>query len=154
MLDRIFDRWRRESRAALRRLAFGAAAAACAAIAALFLCGAGFIVVLERYGPIGACLAGAALFLVAAAALAATRGAIEARRRRAAAEAPPPAAPDPRLILLGVEIARAIGVKRLLPILAIGGAAFALASRAPAGRRGRPDATPFAAAQPASRDRP
>jgi len=46
---------------------------------------------------------------------------------RAALE-PPPALADPRVILAGLQIVQATGFKRLLPILAIGGAPFALAS--------------------------
>ncbi len=65
-----------------------------------------------------------------------------ARRRRdaqARAALEPPALSalaDPRVILAGLQIVQAIGFKRLLPILAIAGAAFALASRpASEGRR-------------------
>jgi hypothetical protein len=108
-----------------------------------FLCAAAFVVVLQRYGLVDACLAGAGVFLVATIALLGTYAIYVARRRRnaqaRAALEPPPllAFADPRVILAGLQIVQAIGFKRLLPILAIGGAAFALGSRpASEGRRG------------------
>ena len=95
----------------------------------------------ERYGLVDACLAGAGVFLVATMALLGTYSIYVARRRRnaqaRAALEPPPLSTlaDPRVILAGLQIVQAIGFKRLLPILAIGGV-FALASRpASEGRR-------------------
>jgi len=90
---------------------------------------------------VNACLAGAGAFLVATIVLLGTYAIYLARRRNARARAalePPPlsALADPRVILAGLQIVQAIGFKRLLPIFAIGGAAFALASRpASEGRR-------------------
>ena len=107
-----------------------------------FLCAAAFVVVLQRYGLVNACLAGAGVFLVATIALLGTYSIYVAGRRRnaqarAALEPPPMSAlADPR-ILAGLQIVQAIGFKRLLPILAIGGAAFALASRPASERRRR-----------------
>ena len=65
---------------------------------------------------------------------------IARRRRDAQARAalePPALSPlaDPRVILVGLQIVQAIGFKRLLPIFAIAGAAFALAFRPSEGRR-------------------
>jgi hypothetical protein len=57
-----------------------------------------------------------------------TRARIAAER---AAKAAPSMLADPMLIATGLQIVRAIGVKRLLPILAIGGVALGImASRA------------------------
>lgn len=140
MLGRLTERWRRQSRTALRIFAFGAGAAACIGVALLFLCVAAFIAALERYGAIDACLAAAATFLVVAILLTAVRSALAARRRREAAAAPPPSPSplaDPNMILIGLQIAQAVGLKRLLPILAVGGAAFALASAAKPSANGR-----------------
>jgi hypothetical protein len=107
-----------------------------------FLCAAAFVIALQRYGLVDACLAGAGVFLIATMALLGAYAIYVSRRRRdaqaRAALEPPPLPPfvDPRLILVGLQIVQAIGFKRLLPIFAIAGAAFALASRPrPEGRR-------------------
>jgi hypothetical protein len=130
MFERLSERWREEAGSALRLAVIAGACALTAAIAVGFLCAAAFIYVLERYGPVEACLAGAAVFLGATAILLVvyitvsdSRRRRESLRRAAAPETPAPLA-DPRLILVGLQIAQAIGIKRLLPILAIGGAAF------------------------------
>ncbi len=119
-----------------------AASLVAATVTVSFLCAAAFVVALERYGLVDAFLAGAGVFLVATMALLGTYAIYVARRRRdaqvRAALEPPPfsALADLRVILGGLQIVQAIGFKRLLPILAIGGAAFALASRpASEGRR-------------------
>jgi hypothetical protein len=77
------------------------------------------------------------VFLIATMALLGAYAIYVSRRRRdaqaRAALEPPPLPPfaDPRLILVGLQIVQAIGFKRLLPIVAIAGAGFALASRPP-----------------------
>ena len=92
-----------------------------------------------------ACLAGAAVFVVvglvllavsAAAAGRSRRLAEDAARRRAAMEASASPLTDARLILLAVQIAQTIGFRRILPLLALGGAAFAVATRSRAGADG------------------
>ena len=130
--------FRNESRAALRRLAVSAALALCCGAAAAFLCLAGFIVALERYGAVDACLGAAVAFLIAAVILAVVRLALAERRRREADAAPALSAlaADPRALLIGLQIAQVVGLKRLAPLLAVGAAAMAFsASRAAAGRR-------------------
>jgi hypothetical protein len=42
---------------------------------------------------------------------------------------------DPRIIMVGLQVAQAIGFRRLLPLLAVGGAGLALAARPAPGRR-------------------
>ena len=129
--------FRKETRAALRRLAVSAALALCCGAAAAFLCVAGFIVALERYGAVDACLGAAAAFLVAAVILAAVRLVLAERRRREAYAAPALSAlADPRALLIGLQIAQVVGLKRLAPLLAVGAAAMAFsAARPAAGRR-------------------
>ena len=129
--------FRKETRAALRRLAVSAALALCCGAAAAFLCVAGFIVALERYGAVDACLGAAAAFLVAAVILAAVRLMLAERRRREADAAPALSAlADPRALLIGLQIAQVVGLKRLAPLLAVGAAAMAFsAARPAAGRR-------------------
>ena len=145
MLEGATDRWKAEARGAVVRAALACAAALAGGVALAFLCAAGFVVVLDRYGLVQACLAGAAVFVVvglvllavsAAAAGRSRRLAEDAARRRAAMEASASPLTDPRLILLAVQIAQTIGFRRILPLLALGGAAFAVATRSRAARRG------------------
>jgi hypothetical protein len=135
MFERIFDRWKTDASGALLLGVIAAASIVTATVAVSFLCAAGFVVALDRYGLVGACLAGAAVFLVATLVLLTAYAFYVARRRRdaqaRAALEPPALSPfaDPRLILAGLQIVQAIGVKRLLPIAAIAGAAIVFASR-------------------------
>jgi hypothetical protein len=108
-------------------------------IAIAFLCAAGFIFVNQRYGVIAACIAGAILFLIVMLIAfiwsAAVKWQYEARARQRAKAARNILA-DPALLVTGLQVVRAIGVKRLIPLLAVGGLALGvLASRTAA----RPD---------------
>jgi len=141
MLERFSDRWKKEAGGTLRLAAIAAAAFVAFAVTLAFLCAAAFVVALDRYGLTDACLAGAGVFLAATIVLLGVYAGIAAKRRREAklraaleAAAPSPLA-DPRIILMGLQIVQAIGVKRLLPILAVGGAAFALSARPRSARR-------------------
>jgi len=136
--------WRSESRAVLRQVALTVACVLCGMVAFAALCFAGFVVAWERFGLVNACLATAFAFLVAALLLGAVQAALAERRRRRRHEAMAAAAPlaalaDPRALLLVLQIAKTIGLKRVAPLLAIGAAAFAFgASRRGAnGRRAR-----------------
>jgi hypothetical protein len=94
------------------------------------LCAAAFVFVLERYGPIEACLAGAAVFfvvtLIAAVCYMARKNQVKARAKETAKNAVHSALADPMLVAAGLQVIRAIGIKRLIPILAIGGLALGL----------------------------
>ena len=118
-------------RAALRGAALVLACALAAAIALAFLCAALFIIALNRYGAVNTCLGAAVAFLVVAIILGTVQAALAERRRReardAAAAVSLAALANPRMILLGLQIAQTIGLKRLAPILVAGAAAFALA---------------------------
>jgi hypothetical protein len=134
MFEKVYERWKREARGTLRLLALATACACAAAIALGFVCAAGFVFALDRYGLVGACLVGAAVFVAAALVLLAAYVILAARSRReervrapVEARSSSPLA-DPRLVLLAVQIVQTIGVKRLVPLLALGAAAFALAS--------------------------
>lgn len=113
----------------LTSLVFAAAVALFITIA--FLCAAAFMFVLQQYGPIEACLAGAAVFLVAAL-IAAGSYMLRKRRMKVRAEQEAKAAAarsplvDPAMVAIGIQIVRAVGFKRLVPILAIGGVALGL----------------------------
>lgn len=99
-------------------------------VAGVFLCAAGFIYISHEYGSIYACLAGAALFLVLALVVLATHGEqkrrAEARRREAAKRASQSILTDPALLATGLQLARVVGIKRLLPVIALGGLALGL----------------------------
>jgi len=107
-------------------------------IASLFLCAAAFVLVLQRYGLIEACLTGAGVFLVvtliaAVCYIVRTRQA-KAQAAQAAESVAQGAFTDPMLVSAGIQIFRAIGIKKLIPILAVGGLALGLiASRSARG---------------------
>jgi hypothetical protein len=135
MLEKIYARLRREARSALLLAVLAAACLGAGAIAIGFLCAAGFIFALNRLGPIYACLMGFGVFLFGTLILLAVYAAFSVRHRRlererAAADAASSPLADPRLVALGLQVAQTVGLRRILPILALGGAAFFLASGA------------------------
>ena len=139
MFERIADRWKREASGALLLVSLAAACAATAAVTLAFLCAAAFIAALNRYGLVDACLVGAAVFLAATLVLLAVYAmSVASRRASRASPEPQPAGPpvDPRLVLIGLQLVQAVGIRRLLPILAVGGAALAFAAAASGRRRG------------------
>jgi hypothetical protein len=119
--------------------AWGLVAAAAATSFAMlcFLCAAGFVFMLDRYGLIEACIAGAGVFFIATIVLIAWYFALKRRAERAKQTAKPAmqaAMMDPMVIAAGIQIVRAIGVKRLIPLLAIGGVALGLMAKSPSRR--------------------
>jgi hypothetical protein len=138
MFARMIDDLKESTGSALRLTSLAAAAALALFVTTSFLCAAAFVLVLEKYGLVQACLAGAAVFfvvsLIAAFSYIARKKQIEKRARARAAEAARSAVhtalADPMLVAAGLQVIRAIGVKRLIPILAVGGIALGfLASR-------------------------
>ena len=137
MLQRIVDDVRASTGAALRQTSLAAIAILGLFITVAFLCAAAFVAVLNTYGLIDACFAGAAIFFVVALIATGTylvcKRQIEARAAARARAATNNLLADPALIVTGIQIVRALGVKRLIPILALGGLALGLmASRAQA----------------------
>ncbi|MBR0797843.1 hypothetical protein JQ615_20870 [Bradyrhizobium jicamae] len=133
MLQRLIDSLRDSAGSALRLTSLAGAAAIALFITIAFLCAAAFVFVLQNYGPVQACLVGAAIFflvtLVAAGLYVLRKRKMQRRAERAAKAAKSATASmlaDPALIATGLQIGRAIGVKRLLPILAVGGIALGL----------------------------
>lgn len=131
MFQRMIDDFKDSTGTALRLTSLAAAAALALFITTSFLCAAAFVFVLQRYGLIEACLAGAGVFfvvaLIAAGSYIVRKKQIEARAARAAETAKSAvqsALADPMLVAAGIQIIRAIGVKKLIPILAIGGLAL------------------------------
>ena len=134
MLQRLIDDIKQSATTTIRLASLIAIAAVALFITISFLCAAAFVFVLERQGPVAACLTGAATFLIVTVIMALSyvmrKRALEARAAEAARSAARSAFADPMLIATGLQLARAIGFKRLLPILAIGGLALGfLASR-------------------------
>lgn len=131
MFQRIIDEMKNRAGSAVRLSCLATAAALALAVAVSFLCAAGFVAVQQRYGSIEACLAGAALFFVVG--LIAFASYLAARRRArilaaAAARSAVHSAllADPKLVAVGIQVIRAIGIKRLIPLVAIGGVALGL----------------------------
>jgi hypothetical protein len=142
MLQRFIDDVRISTGTAVRQTSLAAMAAVCLFITTAFLCAAAFIAVLHRYGPVEACFAGAAIFfvvtLIAAGTYVVRKRQIEARAAARAKAAASSFLADPAMLVTGLQIVRALGVKRLLPILAVGGLALGLM----AGRNQAGDQTP------------
>jgi hypothetical protein len=126
MIDDIKDSTGR----ALRMTYLATAAAVALFVTASFLCAAAFVAVLQQYGLIDACLAGAGVFFVVTLGAGGSCLALRRRGKVRAAEATKSAMhtalADPMLVAAGIQIVRAIGVKKLLPILAVGGVALGL----------------------------
>lgn len=130
MFQRIIDNVKASARETLQQSSLVSVAAISLLVALGFVCAALFVAVLDRYGPIPACLSSAGLFvvisLIAGGVYLSRKRDIERRseeRSRSAAQA---FLADPAMVASGIQIVRAIGVKRLLPILAIGGLALGL----------------------------
>jgi len=135
MLARMIDDFRESTGTALRLTSLAAAAAFALLVTTSFLCAALFVFMLQKYGPVEACLAGAGVFflltLIAAVCYMARKTQVRARAEEAAREAARSAKSaaqimlaDPMLLAAGLQVVRAIGVKKLIPILAIGGLAL------------------------------
>ena len=127
---RIIDDFKESSGNVVRLTSLAAAAAFALFITTAFLCAAAFMFVLEKYGPIEACLAGAAVFLVVALLSAGSymvrKHQIKVKAEQEAKSAAHSLLADPAMVAIGLQVVRAIGIKRLVPILAIGGVAFGL----------------------------
>ncbi|MBR0967431.1 hypothetical protein JQ554_25145 [Bradyrhizobium diazoefficiens] len=134
MFQRIIEGISASTGTTVRLTSLAAGAAFALLITTGFLCAAAFVSVLQTYGPVQACLAGAAIFflltLTAVGSYWGYKRDMRKRARMAAERAAKSAAPgmlaDPMLIATGLQIVRAIGIKRLLPILAIGGVALGI----------------------------
>ena len=134
MFQRMIDDVRDSTGTALRLTSLAAAVAAALFVTTSFLCAALFVFVLQRYGLIEACLAGAGVFfvvtLIAAVCYMVRKNQVKVRVEETAKSAVQTALADPMLVAAGIQVIRAIGIKKLIPILAVGGLALGfLASR-------------------------
>jgi membrane associated rhomboid family serine protease len=138
MLQKFIDDIKESTGTALRSTSLMITIAISLLITLAFLCAALFVLVMERHGLIAACLADAAIFfgiaLIAGGCYLYQKR--QARRRpvEPAKSAFAAAMSDPMLITAGLQIVRTVGVKRLLPLLAIGGIALGLMARKTSGQ--------------------
>ncbi|WP_407176950.1 hypothetical protein [Bradyrhizobium sp. STM 3562] len=97
-------------------------------VAVAFLLAAALIFVAQTYGGIAACLAGAAFFFIIAIVVgiwyAARKRQSEARARERARAMARNVLADPAVLAASLNIVRTVGVKRLIPLLAVGGLAL------------------------------
>ncbi|SDN90237.1 hypothetical protein [Afipia sp. GAS231] len=138
MFQRMIDDFKDSTGTALRLTSLAAAAMLALFVSTSFLCAAVFIVVLDKYGPVQACFTGAAIFfvvtMIAAISYMVRKNQIKVRAEQAAKSTAQTLLADPMLVAAGIQVVRAIGVKKLIPILAVGGLALGLMmSRSTAG---------------------
>jgi predicted transporter len=130
MFARLIDDFKDRTGTALRLTSLAAIAAFALFIAIAFLCAAGFVYVLRTYGLIEACLAGGGIFLAIALIMmgvyAVRKRQIETQAAARTRSAMQTALADPMVIAAGLQMVRAVGVKKLIPILAVAGLALGL----------------------------
>jgi hypothetical protein len=130
MFARIIDDLKDTTGTALRLTSLAAAVALALFITTSFLCAAAFVFVLERYGLVQACLTGAGVFfvvtVVAAGCYMVRKNRVEARAAEKAKSAVHSALADPVVVAAALQVVRAIGIKKLIPLLAVGGLALGL----------------------------
>jgi hypothetical protein len=134
MFARMIDDFKESTGTAVRLTSLAAMAAIALFITTSFLCAAAFVAMLQRYGLIEACLTGAGIFfivtLIAAGSYMLRKKRIKTHAKETAKSAMQTALADPMLVAAGLQVIRAIGIKKLIPILAVGGIALGfLASR-------------------------
>jgi uncharacterized membrane protein YqjE len=137
MFQRAIDDLKESAGNAVRLASVAAVAVVAGSITMVFLCAAAFVFVLQNYGLIEACLAGAAIFfliaIIAVAIYAIRRNAMKKRAAQKTRATAQNFLADPMVVAAGLQLARTVGIKKLIPILAIGGLALGLL----AGRRDR-----------------
>jgi predicted histidine transporter YuiF (NhaC family) len=140
MFQRFVDDMRVGAGVAIRLATLAVAAGVSLFITTCFLAAAAFVFVLEREGAVAACLASAAVFLVVTLIAAVfyivkqnqNRKRLEQAAREAAEAAKQAKAQasslltDPATLAIGLQLVRTIGVRRMIPILAIGGVVLGL----------------------------
>jgi uncharacterized membrane protein YqjE len=137
MFQRAIDDLKESAGNTVRLASVAVVAVVAGSITIVFLCAAAFVFVLQNYGLIEACLAGAAIFfliaVIAVAIYAIRRNAMKKRAAQKTRATAQNFLADPMVVAAGLQLARAVGIKKLIPILAIGGLALGLL----AGRRDR-----------------
>jgi hypothetical protein len=130
MFARMIDDLKESAGSAVKMTSLAAAIAIAIFIMISFLCAAAFVYVLQTYGLVEACLTGAAIFLLVALTTITIYAIRKRQARRHAAENTKSALhsvlADPMLVAAGIQVIRAIGVRKLVPILALSGLALGL----------------------------
>jgi len=130
MLNKFFDDLKDSTGTIVRQTFLILAIAFCLLVTVGFLCAALFVFVQEEYGTIYACLAAGGVFLlcaiVAALVYVIRKRQIQRRQAAAAKSAFQSAMSDPMVLAAVLQTVRVIGIKRLVPLLAIGGIALGL----------------------------
>ena len=138
MLQRVIDDLKNSTGVTVKMTSLAALVGFALFVTLGFLCAAAFVAVMQRYGVVEGCLTVAGIFLVISLVSAAVyvtkkrrakERAIAAARQAARAAASAPMI-DPMLLAAALPIIRAVGLKKLVPLLAIAGVALGyLASR-------------------------
>jgi len=135
MLARMIDDLKESTGLAVKMTSLTAVIVIALFVAVSFLCAAAFVYVLQSQGLVEACLTGAGIFLLVALIAIALYAAWKRQARIQAEETTrsvlQSALADPAVMAAGIQVIRAIGVKKLVPILAIGGLALGLLARRP-----------------------
>lgn len=132
MLQRFVDDLKSSTGATLRMTSLAVLAGLASVVTLFFLSAAVFIAIQHRFGAIAACLALAGVYLVIAAIIGgiyiskksgAKKRAMEAAQRARESAASGPMI-DPMILATALPIVRAIGLTRLIPLLAVAGVAY------------------------------
>lgn len=119
MFTRMIDDIKESTGVVVRMTSLAAAIALALLVTLSFLCAAAFIYVQQNYGQIEACLTGAGIFFLIALIGIVVYAVRKRQDRRHAAEtaksAMQTALADPMVVAAGLQVIRAIGVKRLVP---------------------------------------
>ena len=133
MLQRLVDDLKNSTGATLRMTSLAALAGLALFVTMAFVCAAIFVAIQQRFGAIEACLTIAGIFLVISLVIGAiyitkkrrARERAIAAAQRAAREAASSAPMiDPMLLATALPIVRAIGLTKLIPLLAVAGVAY------------------------------
>jgi hypothetical protein len=132
MLKGIIDDLKNSTGNSMRMTSLMVIAGFAGFVALCFLCAAAFIATMQRYGMIEACLTVAGIFLMIAAIFAQIYATKQTRARERAAAAARAAARaaanapliDPMMVATGIQIARTLGLKKVIPLLALAGVAL------------------------------
>ena len=130
MFQRLIDDLKMATGLAARQTFFVGCVAFSLFVTTAFLCAAAFVFVLERYGLVQACLTGAAIFfivtMISAGSYFALKSSLKKRIVSDVKAVAPSFMPDPVMLASGLQVVRALGFKRLVPVLAIAGLALGL----------------------------
>ena len=145
MFDHIIGDVRRAASTEMRLIVIVGAAGLAAVATLSLLCAAAFVFVMDRYGVLYALLSVACICLIVTLALLALYAAIRRRAEQASIAARATRRSllaDPFVVATGVQVVRALGIKRAAALLAVAGTAMALACEACVSRSTRPPETP------------